>query len=260
MLALFNGLHPHHHAPYYPSYYNDPFALAAHPRCGRGGWLHDCRRTSLDLDAAFDSAFDASSLLPAPSPFLLRPRPRSSSSPHAKRARRPDGWASVREGEGGGLVIEADASGVRPGDLHVTVDGRTLTIKGHREENEDGHRSFTSFERSWRLPEHIDADSVAARLVHPHEGGGVLRVEAARRAEPAAPPAPRAIEIAGAAQPKPEIEPEEAPRIEAEGGRGAAGAEGGAAAGGDEVDADVDEEIVCDPEPPSAAAAAAGAQ
>src|SRR5262245_10019613 len=82
------------------------------------------------------------------------------------------------------LTIEADLPGLEEKDVTLTLRDGVLTIKGERkqereEKAESYHmmeRSFGSFERSLRLPDTIDENSVEARF-----DKGVLKVTAAKR-------------------------------------------------------------------------------
>jgi len=65
-------------------------------------------------------------------------------------------------------VIRAELPAVKKEDVHVTVDEGTITIKGERKQqkedkNEKLHRVETfygSFERSFSLPDNVNADAV----------------------------------------------------------------------------------------------------
>src|SRR5262245_52608794 len=86
--------------------------------------------------------------------------------------------------DGKQLTIEADLPGLAEKDVTLTLRDGVLTIKGERkqereEKAENYHmmeRSFGSFERSLRLPDTIDENSVEARF-----DKGVLKVTAAKR-------------------------------------------------------------------------------
>jgi HSP20 family protein len=89
----------------------------------------------------------------------------------------------VRE-DGKQLTIEADLPGLAEKDVTLTLRDGVLTIKGERkqerEEKADSYhmmeRSFGSFERSLRLPDTIDENSVEARF-----DKGVLKITATKR-------------------------------------------------------------------------------
>jgi HSP20 family molecular chaperone IbpA len=84
-----------------------------------------------------------------------------------------------------GYVIRAELPGLDPDkDIEVTVDGRTLTIRAERRQEDSGpYRSefrYGSFSRSVRLPTKVDASDVAARY-----DKGVLEVSVpVREAKP----------------------------------------------------------------------------
>lgn len=84
------------------------------------------------------------------------------------------------------LVVRVEVAGVKPEDIDVTVEDRTLTISGQRsfdettEENGMHRREiFTGeFRRTLVLPEGLDAGEVAARA-----DNGILEVSVPRRPE-----------------------------------------------------------------------------
>ncbi len=90
--------------------------------------------------------------------------------------------------------IVAELPGVSPADVRITVENQTLTIRGEKkqvsEEKADRvhryERSYGWFERSFSLPNTMDAERIEARFEH-----GVLTV-AIPRLEKAK---PRTIEI-----------------------------------------------------------------
>lgn len=114
------------------------------------------------------------------------------------------GWGRtpvpVRGGEGNGmvmptidiketdkeLVVEAELPGMEDKDVNVTLREGVLTIKGEKksereEKEQDYHlteRSYGKFERSFRLPDTIDEDNIAARFEK-----GVLKVTMPKRPE-----------------------------------------------------------------------------
>ena len=73
-----------------------------------------------------------------------------------------------------GIVITADLPGLRAEDVEVTVEKSVLTLKGERilEEAAEGEtyhrveRSYGSFERSFSIPESVDAKKIEARFVN----------------------------------------------------------------------------------------------
>lgn len=84
----------------------------------------------------------------------------------------------VREGDEE-ICIETDLPGVSDGDLEVRLDDDVLTIRGERQaERRDGadnyhvmERSMGAFQRSMRLPFHVDPQQVKASF-----DNGVLTV------------------------------------------------------------------------------------
>ncbi|MFV2072140.1 MAG: Hsp20/alpha crystallin family protein [Thermoanaerobaculales bacterium] len=70
------------------------------------------------------------------------------------------------------VVITADLPGLAPEDVEVTVDQRTLSIRGERklEEARDGEtyhhveRLYGMFERTFNLPSSIDSSKIEARF------------------------------------------------------------------------------------------------
>ncbi len=101
---------------------------------------------------------------------------------------RPLGLRSVPRGtfpavnvyqQGDAVVLTAEAPGVEPTTLDLTVLNDTVTLKGHREEQDapNGNRFYRRerargpFTRTVTLPEPINPDSVKAEYNH-----GVLRV------------------------------------------------------------------------------------
>jgi HSP20 family protein len=84
------------------------------------------------------------------------------------------------------LTIKAELPGVEPGDLNVSMEGDTLTIKGKREPRHTGeklsyHRreiETGNFSRAINLPIKVDPESVKARLTN-----GVLTITLEKAAE-----------------------------------------------------------------------------
>lgn len=102
--------------------------------------------------------------------------------------------------QAGGYVIALDLPGVRESDVEVTFEQNVLTVRGSRAatvSTEDGAelRIFTAervsgaFERSFRLPEHVDGAAIQARFEN-----GVLTLTVPKK--PAS--QPRKIVINGA--------------------------------------------------------------
>ena len=93
-------------------------------------------------------------------------------------------------------LINVDVPGVKPEDIHVTMDKNTLTIKGerHHEVNTDDkqhiHRERVTgkFYRSFSLPTHVNGDAIDAKAEH-----GVLHI----RIPKADDPKERRIEVKG---------------------------------------------------------------
>jgi len=79
-----------------------------------------------------------------------------------------------------GYELEIDLPGVKKGDVSVDYSDGILTISGERkDEHEDkrkgyylSERSYGSYHRSFRVPESVDPDRIAA-----HFSDGVLKVE-----------------------------------------------------------------------------------
>lgn len=77
------------------------------------------------------------------------------------------------------VVLKADLPDVDMKDIHVQIENGTLTLKGHRnfenEEKKKGYhrieRSYGSFARYFSLPETVDPEKVAAEYKN-----GVLTV------------------------------------------------------------------------------------
>lgn len=89
--------------------------------------------------------------------------------------------------DAGKLTIEAELPGVDEKDVTVTLANGVLTIKGEkkseREEKKDGNvylseRSYGSFERTLRMPDTIDENSLEA-----HFDKGVLKIVAQKKPE-----------------------------------------------------------------------------
>jgi len=84
------------------------------------------------------------------------------------------------------IVITADLPGLKAEDVEVTVDKSVLTVKGERtlEEATEGEtyhrveRSYGSFERSFSIPESVDAKKIEARFAN-----GEMTVTLPKRAE-----------------------------------------------------------------------------
>ena len=94
------------------------------------------------------------------------------------------------------IYLTAELPGVKPEDVHVSVDKGVLTLRGERrmerEDKQDGYhrveRSYGSFTRSFVLPDTVDADAIDASCDQ-----GVLNLKLPKK--PAA--QPRRINIRG---------------------------------------------------------------
>ncbi|MEZ4264438.1 MAG: Hsp20/alpha crystallin family protein [Polyangiaceae bacterium] len=94
------------------------------------------------------------------------------------------------------IVLVCDVPGLKREDLQVTLEAGTLTIKGQR--RYDGgdkdqvwlSRSYGAFEKSFALPDHIEAENVSADLAD-----GVLTVRVPKKPQAK----PRRIEIGAGA-------------------------------------------------------------
>ncbi|HSQ42237.1 MAG TPA: Hsp20/alpha crystallin family protein [Fibrobacteraceae bacterium] len=90
--------------------------------------------------------------------------------------------------EGEKLIVEAELPGVRKGDVSVNLERGVLTIKAEKKSTRDtknkdlyvAERTFGAYERSFRVSEEIDTDSIKATFED-----GVLRVEMSRKPEAA---------------------------------------------------------------------------
>jgi len=88
--------------------------------------------------------------------------------------------------DAGAYKITAELPGLEEKDVNVTVAGGMLTIKGEKsyakdEKKKDDHmseRAYGSFQRSFTLPDGIDADKIAADLAK-----GVLTVTLPKTAQ-----------------------------------------------------------------------------
>jgi HSP20 family protein len=85
------------------------------------------------------------------------------------------------------IVIKADLPEVKEEDIDVHVEDGQMTIKGERkfehEEKRDNYhrveRRYGSFQRTFALPETVDADHIAAKY-----DKGVLKVTLPKTAKP----------------------------------------------------------------------------
>lgn len=99
------------------------------------------------------------------------------------------------------LVLKFEVPGIKPEELDIKVEGRTLTVKGERklsaEVKEENYRRverrYGSFVRSFTLPVTVSTDDVQATSEH-----GVLTLIFGRKAEAA----PKQIQVKVAGTPK----------------------------------------------------------
>ena len=92
------------------------------------------------------------------------------------------------------FVLELDLPGLKKSDFTITVKEGILTLSGERKrkepEDEKHYRYFErpigAFERSFRLPEHVDGEKVKASYKN-----GVLKLELPKKEEAK----PRTIQI-----------------------------------------------------------------
>ena len=84
------------------------------------------------------------------------------------------------------VVLKLEVPGIEEGDLDVSVENSTLTVKGERkfekeEKEENFHRierRFGSFYRAFTLPTTVDTENVAAKYE-----AGVLKLELQKKPE-----------------------------------------------------------------------------
>lgn len=91
------------------------------------------------------------------------------------------GWVPLTDifEDANGLKIVIELPGLKPEEVKLTLENRTLTIKGEKrqvaeEKTTKVHRyerSYGAFERSFALPSSVDGEKVAATFEH-----GVLTV------------------------------------------------------------------------------------
>jgi HSP20 family protein len=88
------------------------------------------------------------------------------------------------------FVLTAELPGLAEKNVEVAVSGGMLVLKGEKRQESEEHgkdfhmteRAFGSFERSFALPEGVDADKITAAF-----GKGVLTVTLPKKPEAAAP-------------------------------------------------------------------------
>ena len=125
--------------------------------------------------------------------------PRFFDDPTDEAAQRAESWLPAAEGriEDGTYVIQLTLPGVDPKDVAVSLMDNVLTVKGQRKADHDTagkdyfvrEVAYGAFQRSFALPEGVDAAHVEAKSAN-----GVLevRVPAPRAATP------RTIEVKAA--------------------------------------------------------------
>jgi len=82
------------------------------------------------------------------------------------------------------LIVAAEMPGVKKEDLSITLERGVLTIKAEKKSEHEtkaqdyyvGERSFGTYERTFRVSDDVDADSIQA-----HYEDGVLRIELKRK-------------------------------------------------------------------------------
>lgn len=87
---------------------------------------------------------------------------------------------------GDAFLFKADVPGVKESDINVTLTGNRLTISGERNEEKEEkthayyacERKYGSFNRSYTLPEGVDAGNIHADLK-----AGVLTVAVPKKPE-----------------------------------------------------------------------------
>jgi HSP20 family protein len=97
------------------------------------------------------------------------------------------------------VIFVCDVPGVKQEELEVTLENRTLTIKGTRKfDSKDNEqvmlgRAYGSFTRSYTLPDFLDDANLAAELA---DGVLTIRIPKHARAKP------RKIQIGGGSESK----------------------------------------------------------
>jgi HSP20 family protein len=97
------------------------------------------------------------------------------------------------------ILFEMEMPGMREEDVHLTLEGNTLSISGERKIENDRkpdryqrvERYYGSFSRTFTLPATVDPDSVEAKYEH-----GILHVSMAKKANAR----PRQIKVNGGAK------------------------------------------------------------
>jgi HSP20 family protein len=91
--------------------------------------------------------------------------------------------------DGEGIKISIELPGLRPEDVKLTIENDTLTIRGEKKQVAEEkttkvhryERTYGSFERSFTLPNTVDADRVIARF---EDGVLTVTLPKAERAKP----------------------------------------------------------------------------
>ncbi|MCK5599344.1 Hsp20/alpha crystallin family protein [bacterium] len=105
---------------------------------------------------------------------------------HKDNTGKADGWSpriDIIESKDSYLIL-AEIPGVKKGDIGIDLENNVITLKGEKTENEIGEnedflhaeRACGSFQRSFRLPEAVDEESVSAKY-----RDGILRLELPKR-------------------------------------------------------------------------------
>ena len=84
------------------------------------------------------------------------------------------------------FVVRADVPGVEPADIHISMDGRVLSVAGERKAEDRSdiegvqrvERVSGRFERRFTLPESADSDGITAKSAH-----GILEISIPKQPE-----------------------------------------------------------------------------
>jgi HSP20 family protein len=107
--------------------------------------------------------------------------------------------------DGADLVIGMELAGITPDDVDIQVANGLLTISGERKDTVDSDTGrvltrelrYGSFQRSFKLPDGVDADRVTAEF-----DNGVLKVRVAGMTTPVEQPRKIAVRSANGATPR----------------------------------------------------------
>nr|XP_009686033.1 PREDICTED: heat shock protein beta-11-like [Struthio camelus australis] len=116
--------------------------------------------------------------------------------------------AAVTPGSGEGFSVCQDVKDFAPEQLSVKVVGRKVMLVGQKETQSTDEKGSFSYKyevlkREWDVPKDVDTEALTCSL----SSEGQLRIEAPRRALPAAPERKVPIEVSPAApQPGPAVE------------------------------------------------------